>query len=70
MEQRSVYGLRFELEVIAPITSPIVTASDRGKFAALKNELRDWSARTLGTRYLSVDGLYTGDNGEVSPDYF
>ncbi|MEC8526332.1 MAG: hypothetical protein VXY63_03270 [Pseudomonadota bacterium] len=70
MEQRSVYGLRFELAVIAPITSPIVSASDRGKFVALKNELKDWSARTLGTRYLSVDGLYTGDNGEVSPDYF
>ena len=70
MEQRSVYGLRFELAVIAPITSPIVSASGRGKFANLKNELRDWSARTLGTRYLSTDGLYAGDNGEVSPDYF
>ena len=70
MEQRSVYGLRFELAVIAPITSPTVSASDRGKFANLKSELRDWSARTLGTRYLSIDGLYAGDNGEVSPDYF
>ena len=70
MEQRSVYGLRFELAVIAPITSPIVSALDRGKFANLRNELRDWSARTLGTRYLSIDGLYAGDNGEVSPDYF
>ncbi|MGB1334783.1 MAG: hypothetical protein ACPG8D_02575 [Luminiphilus sp.] len=70
MEQRSVYGLRFELAVIAPITSPIVSASDRGKFASLKNELKNWSARTLGTRYLSIDGLYTGDNGEVSPNYF
>ncbi|MED6301659.1 MAG: hypothetical protein VX629_04960, partial [Pseudomonadota bacterium] len=40
------------------------------KFAALRSELRDWSARTLRTRYLSVDGPYKGDNGEVSPDYF
>ncbi|MEC8468628.1 MAG: hypothetical protein VXZ33_03385, partial [Pseudomonadota bacterium] len=39
MEQRSVYGLRFELAVIAPITPLIVSASDRGKFVALKNEL-------------------------------
>ena len=70
MEQRSVYGLRFELAVIAPITSPIVSASDRGKFASLKNELRDWSVPTLGTRYLSIDGLYTDDGGEISHDYF
>jgi hypothetical protein len=70
MEQRSVYGLRFELAIIAPITTSIVSASDRGKFANLKKALRDWSARTLGTRYLSSDGLYAGDNGEVSPDYF
>ena len=70
MEQRSVYGLRFELAVIAPITSPIVSASDRGKFASLKNELRDWSVRTLVTSYLSIDGLHTDDSGEVSPDYF
>ena len=70
MEQRSVYDLRFELAVIAPITSPIISASDRGKFANLKDELRDWWARNLGTRYLSIDGLYAGDNSEVSPDYF
>lgn len=70
MEQRSVYGLRFELTVIGPITSPIVSAVDRGKFANIKNELRDWSARTLGTRYLAADGLFTSDNGEVSPGYF
>ena len=70
MEQRSVYGLRFELAVIAPITSPIVSASDRGNLASLKNELRNWSARTLGTRYLSIDGLGRVDNGELRPDYF
>ena len=70
MEQRSIYGLRFELAVIAPIRSPTVSASDRGKFANLKNDLRDWSAQTLGTRYLSIDGLFKGDNGEVSPNYF
>jgi len=70
MDQRSVYGLRFELAIIAPITSPAVFASDQGGFSSRKNDLRDWSARTLGTRYLSIDGLFTGNDGEVSPDYF
>jgi len=70
MDQRSVYGLRFELAIIAPITSPAVSASDQGGFSSRKNDLRDWSARTLGTRYLSIDGLFTGNDGEVSPDYF
>ena len=70
MDQRSVYGLRFELAIIAPITSPAVPASDQGGFSSRKNDLRDWSARTLGTRYLSIDGLFTGNDGEVSPDYF
>jgi len=70
MDQRSVYGLRFELAIIAPITSPGVSASDQGGFSSRKNDLRDWSARTLGTRYLSIDGLFTGNDGEVSPDYF
>ena len=67
MDQRSVYGLRFELAII---TSPAVSASDQGGFSSRKNDLRDWSARTLGTRYLSIDGLFTGNDGEVSPDYF
>jgi len=70
MDQRSVYGLRSELAIIAPITSPGVSASDQGGFSSRKNDLRDWSARTLGTRYLSIDGLFTGNDGEVSPDYF
>ena len=70
MDQRSVYGLRFELAIIAPITSAAVSASDQGGFSSRKNDLRDWSARTLGTRYLSIDGLFTGNDGEVSPDYF
>ena len=70
MDQRSVYGLRSELAIIAPITSPAVSASDQGGFSSRKNDLRDWSARTLGTRYLSIDGLFTGNDGEVSPDYF
>ena len=70
IDQRSVYGLRFELAIIAPITSPAVSASDQGGFSSRKNDLRDWSARTLGTRYLSIDGLFTGNDGEVSPDYF
>jgi hypothetical protein len=70
MDQRSVYGLRFELAIIAPITSPAVSASDQGGFSSRKNDLRDWSARTLGTRYLSIDGLFTGNDGEVSPAYF
>lgn len=70
MDQRSIYGLRFELAIIAPITSPAVSASDQGGFSSRKNDLRDWSARTLGTRYLSIDGLFTGNDGEVSPDYF
>jgi len=70
MDQRSIYGLRFELAIIAPITSPAVSASDQGGFSSQKNDLRDWSARTLGTRYLSIDGLFTGNDGEVSPDYF
>ena len=70
MDQRSVYGLRSELAMIAPITSPGVSASDQGGFSSRKNDLRDWSARTLGTRYLSIDGLFTGNDGEVSPDYF
>ena len=70
MDQRSVYGLRFELAIIAPITSPAVSASDQGGFSSRKNDLRDWSARTLGTRYLSIDGLFAGNDGEVSPDYF
>lgn len=70
MDQRSVYGLRFESAIIAPITSPAVSASDQGGFSSRKNDLRDWSARTLGTRYLSIDGLFTGNDGEVSPDYF
>jgi hypothetical protein len=70
MDQRSVYGLRFELAIIAPITSPAVSASDQGGFSSRKNDLRDWSARTLGTGYLSIDGLFTGNDGEVSPDYF
>lgn len=70
MDQRSVYGLRFELAIIAPITSPAVSASDQGGFSSRKNDLRDWSARTLGTRYLSIDGPFTGNDGEVSPDYF
>ena len=70
MDQRSVYGLRFELAIIAPITSPAVSASDQGGFSSRKNDLRDWSARTLGTRYLSIDGLFTGKDGEVSPAYF
>ena len=70
MDQRSVYGLRFELAIIAPITSPAVSASDQGGFSSRKNDLRDWSARTLGTRYLSIDGLFTGNDGEVNPDYF
>ena len=70
MDQRSIYGLRFELAIIAPITSPAVSASDQGGFSSRKNDLRDWSARTLGTRYLSIDGLFTGNDGEVSPAYF
>lgn len=70
MEQRSLYGLRFELAIIAPITSPKVPTADQGKLARLKSDLRDWSAQTLGTRYLSVDDLFTDDNEEVSPHYF
>ena len=70
MNQRSVYGLRFELAVIAPITSPKVSSSDSGALARLKAELRDWSFRTLGTRYLTIDGLFTDNEGSVSPDYF
>ena len=70
MDQRSIYGLRFELVVMAPIQSPKLTAMDIQSLSGLEMEIRNWSQQTLGTRLVSLNNLFRDDQGNVSPTYF
>jgi hypothetical protein len=70
MRQRTLYSLRFDLTVIAPIISPKLSPADRSRIAKLQSDLEVWSSVTLGTSYLAVDDLVADTDGEVSPHYF
>lgn len=70
MRQRTLYTLRFDLTLIAPIISPKLSPADRSRIAKLQSDLEVWSTLTLGTSYLAVDDLVAGTDGEVSPHYF
>ncbi len=70
MAQRSLYGLRFEMTIIGPITSPRVSSTLAGQLNELRNVLKDWSKETLGTQYIGVDDLFSDDAQAVNTDYF
>ena len=70
MAQRSLYGLRFEMTIVVPITSPKVTTARADELNELRSAIKNWSKNTLGTRYLAVDALFSDDMGTVDTTYF
>ena len=70
MEQRSVYGLRFDLWVIAPITSPRLSATDRENLRHLISEVGKWSEQMLGTYWVSLDKVLEDRAESTNPHYF
>lgn len=70
MEQRSVYGLRFDLWVIAPIISPRLSATDRENLRHLISEVGKWSEQMLGTYWVSLDNVLENRAESTNPHYF
>ena len=70
MEQRSVYGLRFDLWVIAPITSPRLSSTERESLERLISEISEWSEQVLGTHWVSLDKVLEDQAEETNPHYF
>ena len=70
MEQRSVYGLRFDLWVIAPIISPRLSATDRENLRHLITEVGKWSEQMLGTYWVSLDNVLENRAESTNPHYF
>ena len=70
MEQRSVYGLRFDLWVIAPITSPRLSSTERESLERLISEISEWSEQVLGTHWVSLDKVLEDQAEDTNPHYF
>lgn len=70
MEQRSVYGLRFDLWVVAPITSPRLSSADRENLRRLISEVSEWSEQMLGTHWVSLNEVLEDDAEGTNPHYF
>ena len=70
MEQRSVYGLRFDLWVIAPITSPRLSSTDRENLRHVISEVSEWSEQMLGTYWISLDKVLKDHAESTNPHYF
>jgi len=70
MEQRLVYGLRFDLWVIAPITSPRLSSTDRGNLSLLISEVSEWSEQMLGTHFVGLDEALEDHAEGTNPHYF